>query len=244
MHLKVAICDDELSDVQAVESCLKKYDKAEITIAVFSDAKNLIASYDHAGSFDILFLDVEMPGIDGLSLAKYIRMIPDYNVKIVFISYYPSYMQDSFDVQAHHFLEKPISQERLNKVMDQILHEKNSRAEHKLLISSNIGDHLINPTDLYYVDVDKSSHRDVCFHLSNSVIVSHTSIKAFEKELMSCGFIYVYRSILVNLKHLHTIEKECVLLDNNERLPLSRRYEHEIRQKYINYSINTLNFAD
>ena len=124
MQFNIAICDDEAEDAAIISNYLEEYKSADVSINLFSDARELIKSYTHANKYDIVFLDVEMPVIDGLTLAKQIRLIPDYDVKIIFVSSYPEYMQKSFDVQAYHYLEKPVSKERLDGILERIVQEK------------------------------------------------------------------------------------------------------------------------
>lgn len=240
MTFNVAICDDELSDASHIAECLIQNDKAVFKSTIFTDATKFKEAYAHPGAFDIVFLDVEMPGIDGLEIAKHIRSLPDYKVKIIFVSSYPAYMQNSFDVQAYHFLEKPASVDRICAILSKIVAEKKSVAENRLIVHSNAGDHFINYDDLYYVNVDGTGYRNVCFHLKDNVITARMALKACEQLLLENNFIYIHRSTMVNLKHLHMIEKKSVTLDNKVQLKLSRRFEHEIRQKYIKYNIGTL----
>ncbi len=240
MTFNVAICDDELSDASHIAECLIQNDKAVFKSTIFTDATKFKEAYAHPGAFDIVFLDVEMPGIDGLEIAKHIRSLPDYKVKIIFVSSYPAYMQNSFDVQAYHFLEKPASVDRICAILSKIITEKKTIAENRLVIRNNNGDYFINYEDLYYVNVDGTGYRNVCFHLKDNVITAHMALKTCEQLLLENNFIYIHRSTMVNLRHLHMIEKKSVTLDNKVQLKLSRRFEHEIRQKYIKYNVGTL----
>lgn len=242
MHFNIAICDDVAADAEIISNYLKDYDSADISVTVFTDPRTLMAAYTKAGTFDIVFLDVEMPVYDGLAVAKYIREIPDYAVKIIFVSGYPAYMQDSFEVQAYHYLEKPPSLSRIDGIIKHIIREKSDVTEHKLCISDNNGDHFIDPNDLYYVDIDRTSYRTLRFHTQKSFMLVHISIKDCEKVLLENNFVYVYRGTLVNLKHLHVVKTDSVMLDNKVVLRLSRRYEQNIRQKYIRYNVNSIYF--
>ena len=149
-------------------------------------------------------------------------------------------MQNSFDVQAYHFLEKPASADRICAILSKIITEKKTIAENRLVIRNNNGDYFISYEDLYYVNVDGTGYRNVCFHLKDNVITARMALKACEQLLLENNFIYIHRSTMVNLKHLHMIEKKSVTLNNKVQLKLSRRFEHEIRQKYIKYNVGTL----
>ena len=236
MQFNIAICDDEAEDAAIISNYLEEYKSADVSINLFSDARELIKSYTHANKYDIVFLDVEMPVIDGLTLAKQIRLIPDYDVKIIFVSSYPEYMQKSFDVQAYHYLEKPVSKEKLDGTLERIVQEKTIKNDQKVVFSDKYSKHYIRPDELYFVDIDKLSYRNVRLHFDDDSILVHMSIKECEKVLLPVNFIYVYRSTLVNLKHLHIVGKDCVTLDNKVKLKLSRRYEQPVQEAYVRYN--------
>ncbi len=244
MHLNIAVCDDDEKDADVIVKILEESDIADISVSLYTTPSKLLSDYTKAGAFDVLFLDVEMRGFTGLELASQIRNIPDYSVKIIYVSSYPDYMKDSFNVHAYHYLTKPVSAEMLHEVLSNVVQEKNNSTERRILIHCKEGEHLYNPDDIFYVNVDKTTRRNVCFHLADDQILSHTSIKEYEETLLDNNFIYVYRSTLVNLRHLRTIMKKSVILDNKVTLPLSRRYEQNIRQEYVRYNVNSLNFEE
>ena len=236
MQFNIAICDDDPTDANTISEYLKDFSAAEITISIFSDARELMKTYNHAGAFDIVFLDVEMPVIDGLILAKQIRLIPDYDVKIIFVSSYPEYMQRSFDVQAYHYLEKPAEKEKLYMILEHIINEKCAKNDQKIIFTDKYSTHYIRPDDLYYVDIDRSSYRNIRLHFDDDSIIMHIKIKDCEKILRPFNFIYVYRSTLVNLKYLHIVGSDSVTLVNKVRLKLSRRHMQHVQEEYVRYN--------
>ena len=127
MNYKVAICDDENSIINTINEYLSLYSfqyDIDFSISTFDNPVNLLNAYSSPGAFHIVFLDVEMPEISGITLAEHIRTLPDYNVFIIFVSSYPEYMKDSFNVQAFQYLTKPISKEiffqEINRIIDYI----------------------------------------------------------------------------------------------------------------------------
>lgn len=128
MILNVAICDDEENDIDIISDYLFKYQMihdVDFNISRFQSGQNLLNTYSKHGVFQLLFIDVEMPELSGLDVAKRIRKLPDRDVKIVFVSNYPEYMQNSFDVQAFQYLSKPLSYEKFNMVMNNIIEDFN-----------------------------------------------------------------------------------------------------------------------
>ena len=121
MKINIAICDDDITIIELIESFISSFHikndyNFDVSVSKYNSAESLLNDYTVPESFDILFLDVEMPRMNGLALAQRIRNLPDNQVKIIFVSNYPEYMQESFDVQAFNYLKKPLSYERFSDV--------------------------------------------------------------------------------------------------------------------------------
>ena len=125
MKYSIAICDDEISQIKTIEEYLERFSvktDAKFHIERFTDGNELLKKYYNEKSpFDILFLDMEMPVQNGLETAEKIRRLPDRNVLIAFITSYPEYMQDSFDVQASQYFTKPVSYELFEQKLEKML---------------------------------------------------------------------------------------------------------------------------
>ena len=124
MTLNIAICDDCEKDRRKMIHLLLRYAFAreyDFHIEEFQDGKQLQEQYRTKGAFQILFMDIEMPGESGIDLADRLKRTADYDVKVVFVSNYPEYMQDSFKVHPYHILQKPVSDTDVQKLMDDVL---------------------------------------------------------------------------------------------------------------------------
>ena len=131
MSYRAAICDDSTTDAEFVGSILHQW-AAERGIEVeserFASADAFLFRYAEDKSFDLLLLDVEMPGTDGVTLAKTVRQ-ENEAVQIVFITGYSDYIAEGYDVAALHYLVKPVSREKLFAVLDRAWekHRRNAR---------------------------------------------------------------------------------------------------------------------
>lgn len=125
MTYTIAVCDDEQAQIDILKNNLIKYSidtDIEFYIDEYISGELLIEKYKSVKSpYDIIFLDMETPDIKGLDVAAAIRELPDRNVSIAFVTSYPEYMQDSFDVQASQYIIKPVVYEQLAKKLDIIL---------------------------------------------------------------------------------------------------------------------------
>lgn len=232
MTFKAAICDDDEKENSIIKSYLHSLEleqDMDFEISVFTNGNTLLSQYRKADAFHILFLDVEMPEINGLEVARQIRNLPDKQVKIVFISNYPEYMQDSFNVQAFHYLAKPLQYDTFKQLMYRIIKDYRDSHISKLLIQEDGIEELVYLDDILYIEAVKSQKSQLNFVLTNKTINARGTIYNWEEELKSHYFISPYRGLLVNINHVHFIQDSSLILSNGETIPLSRRKEKDIR---------------
>lgn len=235
MQLKIAICDDDIKDCSIIHHHLEHYGiqfDIDYQIREYTSAEQLLLDYNKSYPFHILFLDVEMPIMNGLELAKHIRQHKDKQVIIVFISNYPRYMQDSFEVHPFHYLTKPVNEQEFQKVMSQIVQEFETSTIHKVVIHEDKQEELVNINDLLYIEAQNGKKGQLSFVLSDKTLQSKGVLIDWEKELSPHHFILCHRGILVNINHIHYIKERNVVLKNGIILPLSRRKEKELRMLF------------
>ena len=241
MNLKTAICDDDINEINLLKSLIDcyqiKYDD-NISVDIYTSPKSLLDNYSQAGRYHILFLDVEMPGMSGLELAEKIRGIPDRLVKIIFVSNYPEYMQDSFNVQAFHYLKKPLNYERFEIVIQKIVSEYEDNNNTKIIIRYDDHSELVNLSDIMYIESIKGRREYIRIDTITDEYESKGSISEYECSLADSSFDAPHRGILVNLLHVKLIYKNELILDNGYKIPLSRRREKEIREMFSRQYLN------
>ncbi len=119
MEYKIAVCDDCVSDADYLEMLVMRWAekvRGQVRILKFNSARTLLFHYEEEKDFDILLLDIEMDGQNGVELAKEIRRNNDV-VQIVFITGFPDYMDQGYEVDALHYLLKPVCEEKLYDVL-------------------------------------------------------------------------------------------------------------------------------
>lgn len=233
MNLNIGICDDEMQHVHQLNSYLNTYEietDHNFGISSHITAADLLKAYKEPKPFHILFLDVEMPEMNGLELAKRIRSIPDKQVKIIFISNYPEYMQESFDVQAFYYLNKPVSYESLKDIMERIITEFTDDTFSRLVINNGDSSELINYADILYLEALKNERTTLRLVMTHGERIIKGTLSEYEELLKDTGFISSHRSFLVNLKHVKLIQKNRIVLNNECNVPLSRRREKDIKK--------------
>ncbi len=244
MKLNIGVCDDEKEQLSLITEYINKFEiskDVEIQVSCFDSAEALLLAYSTPGFFHILFLDVEMTGMNGIELANTIRQMPDKEVNIIFVSNYPEYMQSSFNVQAFHYLSKPLKYDDFSDIMQRIITDYEERNTYKVLVQTDGEEVLVNIHDILYVETTKFSRNSLCYHLAQNTIESRGTIADIEHSLSEHNFALASRGILVNLSHIRALRQNTILLDNDATIPMSRRCEKDIHKKFSSKVITFMN---
>lgn len=227
--LSIAICDDEIRIQQVLAVKTEKYFKnrqldAELT--TFSRGEDLVSK---VGSFDIVLLDIEMKGINGMQAAKTLRE-QGRQCEIVFVTSHASYVYDAFSVDASNFLVKPVAEQKLYAAMDKAVKRvrKNESAQY-LLVKKNGEIIKILFADILFCEV--INHR-LLIHTKNGTVDYYENIAALEKKLSS-SFIRSHRSYIVNLENVLSFEKDRVGFAGGKYAFVSRRNAAELSQRLL-----------
>lgn len=235
MILNVAICDDDIESVTTMSNYLKKFEMnydIDFKISMYTNGTELLSDYKSAGVFHVLFLDVEMPTMSGLEIAQAVRSLPDRNVKIVFFSNYPKYMQDSFNVRAFHYISKPLRYSNIEKIMKQLLSDLEASHVTKLLIKGDYSEELIAVQDIIAVNTIDARKRRLSILLTDRSISISGILNEWEEDLAKHHFIYANRKTLININHIHYIAEDGLVMSNQLKIPMSRRNEKQIRDLF------------
>jgi len=232
MRLNLAICDDESAEVEYLKMLVRKWGDEggiDLCIQTFQSAENFLFIYAEDKSFDILLLDIQMKVLDGVKLAKIIRK-ENETIQIIFITGYPDFIADGYEVSALHYLIKPLSEAKLCGVLDRA--QKNLiKLERSVLITVE-GDHLRIPEgDILYCE---SIAHTTLIKAKEKIYEVRCSITEMEK-ILGDTFIRCHRSYIVSIRHIKRITKTDIILDNDIAIPLARRSYDEVYQAFIKY---------
>lgn len=229
---KCLIVDDEPIAREIIENHLSKINGLELV----SSCKNALQAFEFINNqaVDLIFLDINMPEISGLSFARSMNK----HIKIIFTTAYREYAIDGFDLQAVDYLLKPISFERflqaVNKYMDEntaVELPKNQtilpevfdyifvRADRKMM--------KINFSEIRYIE---SLSDYIQIHLDDKIIVTRESITNIEAKLPQNKFLRTHRSYIVSIAHIDSFTNEDIEMGKTE-IPISRTYKTEVLKK-------------
>lgn len=235
--IKIAICDDDLDDLKNIvilinQYCTEKF--SDISCTAYQSPLELLSVIEKGEKYDIIFLDVLMPGENGIETAREIRNI-DNNVKIIFLTSSPEFAVTSYTVKAFYYQLKPVWKENFFRLMEQVRLELNSEKESGLLVKCKNGIARIAFKELEYCEVIGKS---IYFHMANgSEKECCGSLKDISKELLSQpAFIQPHRSYIINMDFIQSLSYKCIELACLQQIPIPRGKYNEIKSAFMEYS--------
>ena len=232
--MKIAICDDDSQELAHISSFIDTYrqeKKASLTYKTFQNAIELLSTVNN-GDYDILLLDILMPGLTGMQAAHEIRAF-DAEVKIVFLTSSPEFAVESYAVKAYNYILKPASKDKLFSILDALIAEEQRPLE-GLTVKTQAGMARILFSKLAFVEV---MNKKLYFHLADgSVQETSASLAAFEHKLLSRSeFVKVHRSYIVNLWQVGEIRPKELITHAGNTVPISRLLYGKIREAYMEH---------
>ena len=230
MQLNIAVIDDNQTDTKYVSGLVNLWAEAAshtVRIRAFQSAEEFLFHYEEDKDFDILLLDIEMGGMNGVELAKKIRQ-DECLVQMVFITGFPDFMAEGYEVSALHYLMKPVIEEKLYRVLDKAVGNL-EKAEKRLCVTFERQTVFVPLRQILYIEAQKQYVEIYC---ADTDYRMKDSLSNVEKQLDEY-FFKCHRSFLVNLRHVSQIKSNCVVLKNGTEVPISRGMAEQIGKEVI-----------
>lgn len=230
MPYRIAVIDDNLTDREYVTALVRIWAENKniaVQTASFPSAEAFLFTYEEDKAWDILLLDIEMGSMNGVELAKTIRQ-ENAAVQMVFITGFPDFMGEGYEVSALHYLMKPVSREKLDGVLDKAAANL-SKTEKQLRIAHDRQTEFVPLSEILYVEAQKQY---VAIHTAGETHRMKASLAETEGQLDEF-FFKCQRSFLVNLRYVKRIKNDCVVLKNDVEVPISRGLAEKIGKEMI-----------
>lgn len=228
--MRIAICDDERAMQEELKAQLLAIDpRQEITL--FDSARDLLPA---AGDYALIFLDIQMPELSGLQAAREMRERCGDGPVLIFVTGAKEYALEAFDVDALHYLIKPIEPEKLKEAYIravQAIERKRSEDSAELFIHTKQDHVRILKSEVLYAE---SQLRKGVLHTAGGVVELYATMEELT-ELLGDGFFRCHRSYIVNLSKIVRYGNEDLYLTNGERINLSRHRYAEFVKVYMRY---------
>ena len=217
--LRIAFCDDETEILEELESLTEQYcaDRGcRMEYQAFHSPLELLAAMEKGTYFDAVFLDVLMPGENGISTARELRQT-DQNIKIVFLTTSSEYAVDSYSVGAYFYQMKPLKKEIYSGLLDSLRAVCEKEQKKSLVVRTRNG--------ITQISFD------------GTVLEGNGRIERLEEQLAEYGnFIRIHRSFLVNMECICNISYRSVVMKNGTEIPVPHGKFTEIRNRYLAYA--------
>lgn len=226
MKLTVVICEDDINMCDYIKNEVLKI-CPDYLVDVCYNGEELV---NKKVRYDIVFLDIEMPGRDGMSIAKELR---DNNFEghIIFLTSHTEFMPDAFKVKAFRFLQKPVDVKEMTETL--IEAEKEIYVNKKAILSSSGIEYLVNLSEILYLKAEKNRTK---IYTRYEVFETNFTLKYWWKEFEIFDFFQVHKSYIVSLRHIEKIDIDSLTLHGTEtEIPVARRKISTIKKAFFDY---------
>ena len=234
--IKIAICDDEMEFCSELEkNIIKVFDERcmEYDIDVFNSGEELcgkIETGDLSYTYDLLFIDIELPEMNGVDIGRYIRKhLKNQIVQIVYVSSKQEYAMELFDFRPLNFLIKPIEENDILTVIEQFqeINEKDS-----YLFRFKKG------REFYKIPINKILYferkgRKIYVHLYEEEYDYYDSLELIYENLKQYNFLFIHKSYLVNYRFIKIMAYKYVILFDGTKIPISQAKREQIRKEFM-----------
>jgi two-component system, LytTR family, response regulator len=218
--MKAIIVDDEPKAIELLKGYLQHFGTIEL-VATF---RNGLKAFEYLSNepVDIIFLDINMPHISGISLSK---MIPK-NVQIIFTTAHSQYAVESYEVEAVDYLLKPISLDRFTQAVSKVLKKKVLKKENQanvILVKSGFETFRIAIDEILFLEKDGNY---ITYHCENEKIIGRETIQQAIEKLPK-NFIQTHKSFIVNLDKIKRYDRTIIFMGNHE-IPISDTFSEAV----------------
>lgn len=242
MSIKIALCDDETVQLTQTEVFLKEYRSRrpgmDFRVTSFTASAALLEHLRAKGAFDLYFLDVIMPGENGIELGLNIREY-DKGGRIVYLSASPDFAVDSYRAKATDYLLKPLNKTQLFQTLDNILEDLSRESKLFAMIKAKDGYRRVAHSAIVYGEL---AGRCVQYHLADGSVIEGTSLRgSFQNAvgflLEQQRFILCATSFFVNLSFVERVDSSNLRLAGGGTIPLSRSLRTEVTNRWLDYHL-------
>ncbi|MDD3239663.1 MAG: LytTR family DNA-binding domain-containing protein [Lachnospira sp.] len=236
MQYRIGICDDELTTCTELENIVHEYfDKSlyRIEVYVWNSGDKCCEDLSHGNKVDVLFLDIELPGMNGVDTGRHIReTMNDQATKIIYISSKTNYAMELFQIHPYDFLVKPYTKEKVSSLLEKIMNiEKIDRMQYSY--TSNGNTYRVDYGDIINF---MSNNKMIEIHLISGEKKTFRGKLKTEAAIFPKQFVKIGHSDIINMKYLKECHYDYVVMRDDTILNISQKYRSEFRQILCDYN--------
>lgn len=230
--MNIAICDDIKEYRLSIECYACEYMKSHCINCAIFNFSNGIDLLNSDKNYNIVFLDIELGDVKGIDIAKELQK-KDKNTVIIIVTSYHQYLDDAMDINVTRYIDKPITQKRINSALDKAI---------SLINESTITLHLkdnsilaISQKDIVYIE---AKLKKVTVYTNSEIYIVRENLKQLKEMLNAAYFATPHNSYLVNLNYIKIFKRDELSLNKpyeNERIPVATRKQPEFKRKFLEF---------
>ena len=227
--MRIAICDDEKKFIDDfIDKIDKLYNRIDVIVDVFISGEDLLKAYKMS-SYDIVFLDIEMPKMDGLTVARKLRELSE-EVYIVFLTGHVEYAIKGYEVNALRYLPKPVNSNDIREIVNYVIEKQHGKKF--MWVKNSDGEHRILLSDIIYIEA-QDQRIDIVTVNGHFLVLG--KLNDYEEKFKAEDFFRIHRSYLVALSKILSISGSAVTVAGGIMLPVGRTKEKKFRQAFMDY---------
>jgi len=230
--VEVLIVEDDAEAKDALSACLERYGREKDTAFSITWIASALEFLEKRPNADIIFMDIEMPGITGMEAAEELRSY-DMDTPLVFVTNLAQYAVHGYAVDAVDFIVKPVDYGSFSLRMSRVMCKMAHSEKHSIVLGGGSARQAIETREIAYVDVD--GHY-LGYHLTGGEVIRvRGSMVQAERELASSPFVRISSSELVNMAQVRRLERDSVTLEGGEVLWFSRSRRKTASERIVRF---------
>lgn len=227
--MRIAICDDDEIQLNNTSQALENaYKSLDLLTDIYQDGQSLLLAAAHT-HYDLVILDIEMPGLNGIETARQLRALEE-KIVIVFLTSHVEYALEGYEVNALRYLTKPVSKQKLLEIINWLLERE--KRERRLLLRAEDSMVSVSISDILYMEAQNQNIRVVTVQ---GTYLNRYNLSDYEEECRRYGFFRIHRGYLVNLAHVSRVTGRDAVMEDGSHLPVSRAKEKAFKEALYSF---------
>jgi DNA-binding LytR/AlgR family response regulator len=237
--LRIAICDDMPEQISLIQDMLESYfrqkNMADFTCQTFDNPFLFSQKLESENTFDLLLLDICMPGLLGTDIAKGLRCRGDKS-EIIFLTSSEDFALEAFSLRVANYLVKPFTEEQFREAMEHVVDNLVVKSKKKLLIKQKKCIYAVNIDDIVFIE--SAGHLLVLHLYDGSTLETRQTMAQMKEELARLAgiqFIYPYKGFIVNQEFIECFGQDVIRVVGGYAVPFSKPKRTELKKEYMQY---------
>lgn len=233
--MKIAICEDDTTQQNILTVALDSYCTPageHVQYDVYHNGLDLLASI-HTHRYDVLLLDILMPGFTGIEVAKEVRQSNE-KIPIIFLTTSPEFAVESYRIHVFDYLMKPVDQSALFETLNRAYTATATALEKSIMIQTAKAIYVLSLSQIEFVEI---YNRTLSFHLIDGTVKSISGrLSDYEDALLKHSeFLKIHRSYIINMDFMKVLNKKSFITLTGNEVPISRNLLPAIQKRYIEH---------